>query len=252
MLVTAIPIQRSQRSKDDRVILPFWMNTTRVRCSNASLMDWPSCGRNANAYPCNVPFWLGAFWLVAHVGKRVTLSVASGTENVDVGNTCRPSTSTSRNERDDLAHSASRVKGPPRPRLRWACACVEAICCEGQLALNCIKDYTQGKVASLFLKDDEVHVQDFCSVCPWHFQARFRKRCQVCWTDLSSDRDTHQTPRRRAKIDAIFATSVSASSVELCSEDFYFPCGVRPSLHVEAEASLYRFGDLCASKSLTS
>ena len=73
----------------------------------------------------------------------------------------------------------------------------------------------QDKVATPFMKDGAVHVQDSCSASPWHFQARFRKRCRVCWTDLSSDRDTHQTPRRRAKMDATFATGISELSVEL-------------------------------------
>ena len=79
--------------------------------------------------------------------KGAIRAISTGTENVNVGSsktdvvaekieskTCRPSTSTLRDERDDLVHSASGVKGPPRPRWRWACVYVEAIWCKDQLA----------------------------------------------------------------------------------------------------------------------
>ena len=112
VFVTAILIQRSQRSKDDRVILPSWTKATRVHRSNVSLSAF-----SLDGFAVSVSNWkqvsLRRATLIrrimacrARVEKGATRSIATGTANVNVGSsqtdmvaekieseTCRPSTS---------------------------------------------------------------------------------------------------------------------------------------------------------------
>ena len=216
VFVTAILIQRSQRSKDDRVILLSWTKTTRVHRSNVSLSAF-----SLDGLAVSVSNWkqvsLRRATLIRRimacrtlVEKGATRSIATGTVNVDVGSsktdmvaekieseTCRPSTSMLRDERYDLVHSASRVEGPPRPRLRLRQRRSRLV--QRPACIFLCRRLHARQIASPFLKDGAVHVQGFCCAFLWHFQARFRKRCRSCWTDLRSDRDTHQTPRRHTK-----------------------------------------------------
>ena len=111
--------------------------TTRVHRSNVSLSAF-----SLDGLAVSVSNWkqvyLRRVTLIRHimacrtlVEKGATRSIVTGTVNVDVGSsktdmvaekieseTCRPSTSMLRDERYGLVHSASRVEGPPRPRLR--------------------------------------------------------------------------------------------------------------------------------------
>ena len=186
VFVTAILIQRSQYSQDDRVVVPSSTNTTRVQRSNVSLsafsMDglavplskWKHVSLQRAILACRIRACRARV-----EEKGATRSIATGTANVKVGSsqtdmvaekieseTCRPST---------LAFSRSLPQ-------------------------------------------------------------------------------TIHTPNAPAayKTGATFVTVLSELSVQLCLEDSYLLCVVSPPLHVDAEASLCRFGDLRASKSLTS
>ena len=157
-----------------------------------------------------MPFWLGIRACRARVEKGATRSIATGTANVNVGSshtdmvaekieseTCRPSNSMLRDERDDLVHSASRVKGPPRPRLRLRQRRSHLV--QRPACIFLCRRLHARQSASPVLKDGEVHVRDYCCAFPWHFKGHSRKRCRACWTDLSFDRDTLPTPERHTK-----------------------------------------------------
>ena len=258
-----------QHSKDDRDVSHPGRTRTRVHCSNVS--------RSAFSLDGLAVFWskwkrvslqrATLTWRTracrTRVEKGATRSIATGMAIVNVGSsktdivgekieseTCRPSTSTSRNERVDLVYSASRVKGPPRHRL---CCAAPTSKVKGASRFCCVGDYHARQsglsgFGTMMKQTSEILVARSLG----NFNVIPANDAESCWTDLSFDRDTLQTNRRRAKIDANFATGVSKLRVVLLFEDFYLACIATHSLHVEAEASLYSFRDQWASKSMTS
>ena len=185
VFVTAILIQRSQRSKDDRVILPSWTKATRVHRSNVSLSAF-----SLDGFAVSVSNWkqvsLRRATLIrrimacrARVEKGATRSIATGTANVNVGSsqtdmvaekieseTCRPSTSMY----DTIWYTV-----PPESKAHRDIVCVvlrqrRSHLVQGPACLLMCGDCMQDQVASPFLKDGAVHVRDYCCAFPWHFQ----------------------------------------------------------------------------------